>query len=94
MALLDRMKTELPEVWSKAQVVGTWIWLDFDIPPVPEVRAKLKELGFHWNGKRKCWQHPCGAVHRESSLNPSRTLKNTQFFTPPFNCGFKFQILT
>jgi DNA repair protein RadC len=70
IALVDRMKTELPEIWSKAQVVGSWVWLEFDIPPLPEIRSKLKQLGFHWNGKRKCWQHPCGAERTSSSKDP------------------------
>ena len=46
LALLDRMKTEAPEIWSQAQVVGKWVWLEFNIPPIREIRAKLKELGF------------------------------------------------
>lgn len=70
LALLSRMKTELPEIWDQAQVVGRWIWLEFTVPPLREVRAKLKELGFHWNGKRKCWQHPCGVPRFHSTGDP------------------------
>lgn len=61
LALLNRLKTEMPELWDKAQVVGKWVWLEFNVPPLVTIRTKLKDLGFHWNGKRKCWQHPCGA---------------------------------
>ena len=61
LALLDTLKTEMPEIWGEAQVVGRWVWLEFNVPPVQEIRANLKKLGFHWNGQRKCWQHPCGA---------------------------------
>src|SRR5579859_2340839 len=75
MALLDRMKRELPEVWSQAQVVGKWVWLEFNVPPLREIRTKLKELGFHWNGGRKCWQHPCG-VHRARSGQDPRAVYN------------------
>jgi hypothetical protein len=42
------------------------------IAPVKETRTQLKKLGFHWNGKRKCWQHPCG-VHRTRSAGDPRT---------------------
>ena len=66
LALLDRMKSEMPEIWNQAQVVGKWVWLEFNIPPLKEIRARLKKLGFHWNAGRKCWQHPCG-IHRERS---------------------------
>lgn len=70
IALIDRMKGELPEVWSEAQVVGRWVWLEFNVPPVKEVRGKLKELGFHWNHERKCWQHPCGAPRPRAGFDP------------------------
>jgi len=70
LALLDRMKTEIPEVWDQTQVVGRWIWLEFNIPPLKQVRAKLKALGFHWNSLRKCWQHPCGISRARSENDP------------------------
>ncbi len=47
LALLDKLKTEMPELWGQAQVVGKWVWLEFNVPPMQEVRSKLKELGFH-----------------------------------------------
>ena len=70
MALLERLKTEMPEIWGQAQVVGRWVWLEFTVPPLKEIRAKLKEFGFHWNHGRKCWQHPCGAPRMRSSGDP------------------------
>jgi DNA repair protein RadC len=70
LALLDRLKTDMPEIWSQAQVVGRWVWLEFTIPPINEVRAKLKELGFHWSAGRKCWQHPCGVRRGRSGRDP------------------------
>ena len=60
LALLDRLKTEMPEIWGQAQVVGKWVWLEFNVPTVGKIRENLKKLGFHWKGQRKCWQHPCG----------------------------------
>ena len=73
LALLDRLKTEMPEIWGEAQVVGKWVWLEFSMPPAPTVRSKLKELGFHWNSGRKCWQHPCGVSKGRSSRDPRGT---------------------
>lgn len=60
----------MPELWGQAQVVGSWVWLEFNVPPVVQIRGKLKELGFHWNGARKCWQHPCGVESQRSSRDP------------------------
>jgi DNA repair protein RadC len=70
LALLDKLKTEMPELWGQAQVVGKWVWLEFNVPPLKEVRSKLKELGFHWNGPRKCWQHPCGVPSLRADGDP------------------------
>ncbi len=70
LALLGRLKSDMPELWSQAEVVGQWVWLEFNVPPLKEVRHKLKELGFHWNPMRQCWQHPCGASTPRSSRDP------------------------
>src|ERR1017187_8382615 len=70
LALLDKLKTELPEIWGQAQVVDKWVWLEFNIPPAGAIRERLKQLGFHWNGQRKCWQHPCGVPSRHSKGDP------------------------
>jgi DNA repair protein RadC len=70
MTLLDRLKTEMPEIWTQAQVVGKWVWLEFNVPPLQEIRANLKKLGFHWNGQRKCWQHPCGRPSLRAGGDP------------------------
>lgn len=60
VALIDKLKKEMPEILGQAQVVGQWVWLEFSIRPSPQVREKLRQLGFHWNKRRRCWQHPCG----------------------------------
>src|ERR1041384_8173698 len=70
MALLGKLKAEMPEIWGQADVVGRWIWLEFNVAPEKEVRGKLKELGFHWNRDRQCWQHPCGAPVGRSRHDP------------------------
>jgi len=72
LALLGRLKTEMPELLSQAEVVGKWVWLEFNVPPLQEVRTRLKELGFHWNRRRRCWQHPCGHLEPERSHPKSR----------------------
>lgn len=71
LSLLSRLRTEIPEVFEQAQVVGRWVWLEFHTPPLRTIREKLKELGFHWNHTRRCWQHPCG-VHRRHSYGDPR----------------------
>jgi len=70
LSLLDRLKAEMPEIWTQAQIVGRWVWLEFNVSPDNEVRASLKKLGFHWNKGRKCWQHPCGVPRSRSSGDP------------------------
>lgn len=70
LSLLGRLKEQMPELWNQAEVVGRWVWLEFNIAPEPKVRTKLKELGFHWNSQRKCWQHPCGVSRGRSSGDP------------------------
>jgi hypothetical protein len=70
LELLDRMKTEMPEIFGQAEVVGKWVWVQFNVPPLQEIRIKLKQLGFHWNGARKCWQHPCGESRARAAQDP------------------------
>jgi len=70
LGLLKRLKTELPEIWDKAQVVGKWVWIEFNVPPSKEIRGQIKKLGFRWNGKRRCWQHSCGALTERSEGDP------------------------
>jgi DNA repair protein RadC len=70
LALIERLGREMPEVFEKAQVVGKWVWLEFNVAPVKPIREKLKELGFHWNAGRKCWQHPCGVPAAKSGRDP------------------------
>jgi hypothetical protein len=70
LALLEKLQTQMPELWEQAQVVGKWVWLEFNVPPLRKVRSQLKELGFHWNALRKCWQHPCGVSRPRMSGDP------------------------
>jgi len=70
LQLLEKLKAQMPEIWGQAEVVGQWVWLEFATPPLQGVRDQLKELGFHWNAKRRCWQHPCGASMERSQHDP------------------------
>ena len=56
--LLERLARVMPEVIDRDQLLGKWVWLEFNVAPVKPFRDKLKDLGFHWNAGRKCCQHP------------------------------------
>ena len=58
----------LPE--GKSYRVFKWVWYEFETKPSEEVRAQLKEAGFHWNQNRGVWQHACGEYRRHSKSDP------------------------
>ena len=35
-----------------------------------QITAALSQFGFHWNGKRQVWQHPCGPASEGSPDDP------------------------
>jgi hypothetical protein len=70
LKVLELLKSQAPMAWEHAQVVGKWVWLEFDSPPEQPIREQLKALGFHWNRKRKAWQHPCGAFSMHGTGDP------------------------
>ena len=62
----------LPDnIKENAEIVGAWVWVTFSETPSLGDRTLLKQLGFHYNDKRKCWQH-CGGVKRRfnARINP------------------------
>ncbi len=67
LALLQQQDRRL---WELAEVVGKWIWVSFSEQPPATARQTLAQLGFHWNGHRQAWQHPCGAFRLGSSNDP------------------------
>jgi hypothetical protein len=67
LALLRRW---LPRQYEIAEVIGQWVWIQFTETPAEPIRAELSQLGFHWNPKRKAWQHPCGRVTEGSPKDP------------------------
>ena len=59
-AVLDCLRTKLPQQYERAEVVGKWVWLDVSPARKPMLAKVLWSLGFHWNQRRGVWQHPCG----------------------------------
>jgi hypothetical protein len=59
--VLDLLKSQLPQQFELAEIVGKWIWLDFPRRSHRAAANVLWRLGFHWNQRRCLWQHPCGA---------------------------------
>ena len=68
--LLALLRSEAPSLYEIAQVVGTWVWVQFADKQPPEVTSVLAQLGFHWNNKRQVWQHPCGVLTEGSPDDP------------------------
>jgi hypothetical protein len=74
--VLEKLEHWMPEQFKRAEVVGKWIWISFPEPPIERVRAELSQLGFHWNNKRKCWQHPCGETLPRGQQEPREKYDN------------------
>jgi hypothetical protein len=62
-----------PGFFELAEVVGRWVWIQFESEPAVETRRQLAQLGFHWNNARQAWQHPCGVYRDERvTFDPRR----------------------
>ena len=71
--LLALLRNEAPKFYALAEVVGKWVWIQFDSKQPVTVTAVLSELGFHWNKNRQSWQHPCGLFRDKSvSFDPRK----------------------
>ena len=68
--VLDLLFHETPRLFQLAQVVGKWVWIQFEHKQPVTVTSVLSELGFHWNNKRQTWQHPCGQFSTSSRQDP------------------------
>jgi len=64
-ALLNLLRRGAPRFFELAEVVGRWVWIQFEREPAVETRRQLAQLGFHWNRTRQAWQHPCGVYRDE-----------------------------
>jgi len=63
--VLELLKRWLPRAYEVAEVVGKWVWVAFPEQQPPQITSELSQLGFHWNSRRKVWQHPCGVFRGE-----------------------------
>jgi hypothetical protein len=71
--LLALLRNQTPNFFELAEVVGKWVWIQFDGKQPAKVTTVLAELGFHWNYSRQLWQHPCGTITEErASYDPRR----------------------
>ena len=69
--LLALLRTEAPRFFELAEVVGKWVWIQFDGKQPSEVTRVLAQFGFHWNNARQTWQHPCGTTpDQRASVDP------------------------
>jgi hypothetical protein len=72
-AIIGLLRDTRPDLYERATIVGTWIWLSFDTAPEPTTRQQIAQLGFHWNHTRQVWQHPCGHFTFGSKSDPRDT---------------------
>jgi hypothetical protein len=71
--LLALLCSETPRFFAVAEVVGKWVWIQFNAIPAAEIRQQLAQLGFHWNNSRQSWQHPCDTIADErADYDPRR----------------------
>jgi hypothetical protein len=68
--VIDLLYHETPRFWELCQVVGKWVWIQFQQKQPRNVTAQLSQLGFHWNRRRQLWQHPCGQFRTGTWIDP------------------------
>ena len=78
-ALLSVLHRDAPRFFKRAEVVGKWVWIQFDRKQPGKVTAVLSQLGFHWNRTRQTWQHPCG-LFRDGSTRKDPRAKYGSYF--------------
>jgi hypothetical protein len=77
--LLALLRSETPNFFDIAEVVGKWVWIQFSDKQPPTVTRVLAELGFHWNNTRQAWQHPCGTMPDERATYDPRKRYGSYF---------------
>jgi hypothetical protein len=75
-SLLNLIRREAPQFWGMAEVVGKWVWIQFEGKQPRQITTVLSQLGFHWNNKRQVWQHPCGTIAESSLYDPRRKYRS------------------
>jgi hypothetical protein len=79
------LESDAPMFYEAAEIVGRWVWIEFeDKQPVTVTRA-LAELGFHWNLLRRAWQHPCGINRDRRAMIDPRYRYGSYTATDPQN---------
>jgi hypothetical protein len=68
--VIDLLYNETPRFWELCQVVGKWVWIQFQEKQPRNVTAQLSQFGFHWNRRRQVWQHPCGQYRNGTWIDP------------------------
>ena len=53
---------------AQVEIVGSWVWAEFDRRPAFSMRQTLLQAGYHWNAKRQVWQF-AGTPCRHSSAS-------------------------
>jgi len=62
----------MSEAGADVYVVGKWVWVEFPKRPPQAILDAIGRdgIGYRWNRKRACWQHPCGHFARRSPGDP------------------------
>jgi hypothetical protein len=77
--LLDLLRSRTPKFFELAEVVGKWVWIQFNGKQPSNVTRILAELGFHWNNARQTWQHPCGTYREQLATYDPRKRYGSYF---------------
>ena len=77
--LLALLSEEAPHFFDLAEIVGDWVWIQFENKQPSEVTAALAEFGFHWNNTCQTWQHPCGTIPDERATYDPRKRYGSYF---------------
>jgi hypothetical protein len=77
--LLGVLRSEAPRFYHLAEVVGSWVWIQFDAKQPSNVTRALSEFGFHWNRNRQAWQHPCRSFRTKASPTDPRAKYRSYF---------------
>jgi len=83
-AVLNYLRTKLPQQYGLAEVVGKWVWLDVSPARKPGLASLLWALGCHWNQRRGVWQHPCGSFDPFGSHPTDPRAKYRTYFPADF----------
>ena len=78
-SILSLLRSQTPNFFELAEVVGKWVWIQFSDKQPSEITRVLSQLGFHWNNTRQAWQHPCGTIPVEAATYDPRKRYGSYF---------------